>query len=152
MHFIIVQTMMKYSNIDDRSMYARAQHVHHATSVIKRRVQQRSRFRELLIKAAQKAIESGARPTALQYYEACLDLMQPDPWKDKTEDVDYDETLAVYTKTAELYWYQGQFQEAHRLIASTFSGARTAVDKAPLWILQSRLFAQRGDLTAAFQS
>lgn len=102
--------------------------------------------------AAQKAVESGARSSALQYYEACLDLMQPDPWKEGVEDAHYDETLSVYSRAAELYWYQEQHSEAHRLINSIFRGGRSAADKAPAWILQSRLFAQRGDLSAAFQS
>ncbi len=144
--------MMKYSDLDTRSPYAQARHVCEATSVIKRRVQHRSRFRELLFDAAQKAVESGARHTALKYYEAGLELMQADPWKDGAEDVRYDETLSVYTRAAELYSYQGQHSKAHRLIASIFDGARTAAEKAPAWILQSRLLAQRGDTAAAFRS
>ena len=144
--------MMKYSSSDKISLYARARHVCLAATVIKRRVQNRWHFRGLLVQAAQKAVESGARPTALQYYETCLDLMQSDPWQDKGEDVNYNETLSVYTKAAELYWHQGQQDEAHRLITSIFGGARTAADKAPAWILQSRLFAQSGEISAAFRS
>lgn len=152
MHFIITQTMMKYSDTDKTSLYSRARHVCLAASVIKSRVQHRRRFRQLLFLAAQQATESGARSSALQYYEACLDLMQPDPWKEGVEDAFYDETLSVYSRAAELYWYQGQNFEAHKLIDSIFRGGRSAADKAPAWILQSRLFAQRGDLSAAFQS
>lgn len=152
MHFIIVQTMMKYTDLGTGSLYAQARHVCEATSVIKRRVQHRSRFRELLSHAAQKAVESGARHTALKYYEACLELMQTDPWKDGAEDVFYDETLSVYTRAAELYSYQGQHSKAHRLIANTFDRARSGSDKAPAWILQSRLSARRGDTSAAFRS
>lgn len=144
--------MMKYSLLDNISLYARARHVCLATTVIKRRVRNRGQIRNLLVQAAQKAVESGARPTALQYYEACLDLMQSDPWQDGAEDVNYDETLGVYTKATELYSHQGQYLEAHRLIASIFGGVRTAADKAPAWILQSRLFAQCGEISAAFRS
>lgn len=144
--------MMKYSQLDNISLYARARHVCLATTVIKRRVQNRGRIRKLLVQAAQKAVESGARPTALQYYETCLDLMQSDPWQEGAEDVNYNETLSVYTKSAELYWHQGKHSEAHKLITSIFGGARTAADKAPAWILQSRLFAQSGEISAAFRS
>lgn len=144
--------MMKYSKIDKTSLYSQARHVCLAASVIKSRVQHRRRFRQLLFLAAQQATESGARSSALQYYEACLDLMQPDPWEEGVEDACYDETLSVYSRAAELYWYQGQNSEAHKLIDSIFRGGRSAADKAPAWILQSRLFAQRGDLSAAFQS
>lgn len=143
---------MKYSNIDKASLYSRARHICLAVSVIKSRLQHRKRFRELLSVAAQQAVESGARSSALQYYEACLDLMQSDPWTKGVEDAYYDETLSVYSKAAELYWYQEQLSEAHELIASIFRGGRSAADKAPAWILQSRIFAQRGNLSAAFQS
>lgn len=144
--------MMKYSNIDKTSLYSRARHVCLAANVIKSQVQHRRRFRELLFQAAQQAVESGARSSALQYYEICLDLMQPDPWKEGVEDAYYDETLSVHSRAAELYWYQGQHSDAHRLISSIFRGGRSAADKAPAWILQSRLLAQRGDLSAAFKS
>lgn len=144
--------MMKYSDLDTKSLYAQARHVCEATGVIKRRVHHRSRFRELLSHAAQKAVESGARHTALKNYEACIELMQPDPWKDGAEDVFYDETLSVYTRAAELYTYQGQHSKAQRLISATFDRARTGSDKAPAWILQSRLSARRGDTSAAFRS
>ena len=77
--------------------------------------------------------------------------MQSDPWKDGAYDVSYDETLELYTKAAELYWHQGQPSKAFGLLASTFIGARTASDKAPSWILQSKLHASRGDLLGAFK-
>ena len=130
--------MMKYSDLDTESLYAQARHACEATSVLSH--------------AAQKAVESGARHTALKYYEACLELMQTDPWKEGAEDVFYDETLSVYTRAAELYAYQGQHSKAHRLIAATFDRARTGSDKAPAWILQSRLSARRCDTSAAFRS
>lgn len=151
MHFIICQTMMKYSNLDDRSLYARARHVCQAAELIKGRIRHRRRFRELLFQAAQKAIESGARPTALGYYETGLSLMQDEPWKEGA-DVDYEETLNLYTRAAELYWYQSQYPKAHNLLASIFEGAHTASDKAPAWIILSRLYAYQGDTSAAFNA
>lgn len=152
MHFIIVQTMMKYLDLDSGSLYDRARHICQSTSVIKRRVEYRHRFRALLAEAAEKAITSGARPTALQYYESCLALMQPKPWKEGAPDAYYDETLSLYTKAAELYWHQDQVVQAQNLLDSIFSGARTASDKAPAWILQSKLFAQAGNMAGSFSS
>ncbi|KAI9872825.1 MAG: hypothetical protein M1830_001149, partial [Pleopsidium flavum] len=152
MHFIIAQTMMKYSSLDERSLYARARHVCQAVEVIKRKIAHRSQFRELLWQAAQKATESGARPTALVYYTNCLALLQPDPWKEGAPDVYYEETLLLYTRSAEILWHQGNSIEALDLLQSTFSNARTAADKAPSWILQSRLLMQKGDASGAFRS
>lgn len=151
MHFMIVQTMIKYPDLDTRSSYFRARHVCQAVNVIKRRISNRYLFRALLCEAAEKAVESGARPTALDYYETCLALMQqPDPWKEGARDVFYEETLSLYTKAATLYWHQGQPGNAQNLLDSLFAGARTASDKAPSWILQSKLFAQAGNMAGAF--
>ena len=152
MHFIIAQTMMKYLDLNSGSLYDRARHICHSTSVIKGRVGYRHRFRALLAEAAEKAIKSGARPTALQYYESSLALLQPEPWKEGAPDAYYDETLILYTKAAELYWHQGQVGEAQNLLDSIFAGARTASDKAPAWILQSKLFAQAGNMAGSFSS
>ncbi|KAL6715259.1 Chk1 protein kinase [Lecanora helva] len=150
MHFIITQVMMKYSNFDGRSLYARAQHVCKAAKVILRRVKNRHPFRALLVNAAQNALESGARPTALEYYEHGLSLLQVDPWNENSFDVYYIETLCMYTKTAELYWHQGRSIDAENLIGVIFQGAHSASDKAPAWILQSKLFAQKGKMQGAF--
>lgn len=103
MHFLIVQTMIKYPNLDGRSLYARAQHICKAANAIRQRVRNRYRFRALLFEAAQTAIESGARSTALEYYETCLALMQADPWKEGASDVFYEETLILYTKGIYLF-------------------------------------------------
>ena len=152
MHFIIAQTMMKYLDLDSGSLYDRARHICQSASVIRGRVEYRHRFRALLAEAAAKAIKSGARPTALQYYESCLALMQPQPWKEGEPDAYYDETIDLYTKAAELYWHQDQVVEAQNLLDSIFAGARTASDKAPAWILQSKLFAQAGNMAGSFSS
>ena len=149
MHFLISQTMMKYSDLDRRSSYARAQHVCKAASIIRRRVTIRYKFRALLFEAAEMALRSGARPTALQYCEACLALMQPEPWKEGVPDVFYEETLDLYTKAAELYWHQGRPLKAQDLLDSIFAGARPASDKSPAWILQSKVFAQAGNMQGA---
>lgn len=148
---MIVQTMMKYSNLDDRSLYARARHVCQSVGLIKSRIRHRHRFRELLLQAAQKAVQSGARPTALEFYETCLGLTQEDPWEEGP-DVYYEETLNLYTRAAELYWHQGQSSKARGLLASIFEGARTASDKAPAWIIKSRLYAHQGNTSAAFEA
>ncbi|KAL9612330.1 MAG: hypothetical protein Q9167_003063 [Letrouitia subvulpina] len=149
--FRIAQVMMKYSRLDNRSLYAKAQHVCQAASIIKRRVQHRNQFRELLFQAAQRAIESGARPTALQYYGACLDLMQDEPWTDGP-DVYYEETLDVHSKAAELHWHQGQFDKSQDLVFKTLQGARTASDRAPSLIIKSRLLSQQGNIAGAFEA
>lgn len=151
MHFHIAQTLMKYSNLDSRSLYAKAQHICQAESLIKDRVHHRSSYREILIQAAQRAIDSGARPTALQYYKVCLNLMQPNPW-DAAPDVYYDETLDVFTRTAQLCSHQGLLERARQLASEALEATCVASDRAPLWIITSRLLSQQGDIAGAFQA
>ena len=155
MHFIIAQTLMTYFGLEERSPYARANHICQSISMIKKHVVHRSRFRLVLLQAGKRAVESGARSTALSYIDKCLQLMQPDPWNESARDspdVYYEETLEVHTRAAELYWYQGQLSEASTLIASVFEHAHNAVDKAPCWVLYGRVLAQKGDLPAAFDA
>ncbi|KAF2753706.1 putative histidine kinase HHK1p [Pseudovirgaria hyperparasitica] len=62
-----------------------------------------------------------------------------------SKDVNYQETLRLFTRTAECYWFQGLFEPALGLLQTTFNKAKDAVDKAPSWILQSRIWAIQGD-------
>lgn len=79
-------------------------------------------------------------------------LLQHDPWNDGQPDVYYDETLQLHTRAAECHLYMGSYSEAKRLLKTVFQNARTAVEKAPAWVLQSRLYAQEGDTPSAFES
>ena len=151
MHFIIAQTMMKYYD-EDYSSYTRAEHVCRAVTLVKNRIPHRKNFRKLLREAGKKAIDSGAFKRSVYYYENCLELLQSNPWHDDVPDVDYEETLEIHTKLTELYWQQGQVSNALHLLNTTFLNARTNSDKAPSWIIQSRLFAQKGDSSAAFNT
>lgn len=64
----------------------------------------------------------------------------------------YDETLQLHVRASECFLYMAQYSEAKRLLAAVFEKAKTPVDKAPAWVLQSRVFAQEGDSWAAFQA
>lgn len=152
MHFIIAQTMLKYYSADEKSRVNIASHICEAIDIIKRRVVHRQSYRKLLFDCAQAAAESGARSTAAKFYANCFALLQKNPWDDTQPDGYYDETLALYTRAAECYHYMSRNDEAMSLLSVVFSGAKTAVDKAPAWILQSRVYAQRGDSSAAFQA
>ena len=148
MHFIIARTMMSDTTPeDDSSLYAKARHIRASAKLIKLHISDRQQYREIMMRAARKAIESGSRSTALQHFEVCLTLMQSEPWTSG-----YAETLEVYTKAAELYWHQGQFSDADGLLHDIVINGRTAPDRAPAWVIQSRLLARQGNLPAAFDA
>ncbi|KAL8947130.1 MAG: hypothetical protein Q9222_006554 [Ikaeria aurantiellina] len=151
MHFCIAQTLMQSSGTDHRALHAKAQHICQAERLIKERVRHRTRYRNVLSQAAQRALNAGARPTALQYYRTCLNLLQLRPWK-AGEDVYCEETLAVFTKAAQLSWHEGQTESAMRLTSDVLEATNNPADRAPVWIITSRILSQQGDIAGAFQA
>ncbi|KAM7208650.1 Two-component system protein A [Naviculisporaceae sp. PSN 640] len=152
MHFVIAQTLLKYYATDPSSIDNTAAHVCESVDIISRRVSHRYPYRKLLYDCAKAASTRGARPTAAKYYSTAVALLQPDPWEDGADDVSYDETIQLYLQAAECHLYMGHHGPANKLLQTIFDRARTAVDKAPAWILQSRIFAQSGNSRQALES
>lgn len=138
MHFILARTLLQYYPTDENYRDVAANSICESTSTIRTSVPQRKKFRRLLSDHARIACESGVRSASVKAYASCILLLQDDMWNDDADDVMYEETLAIYTSAAECYLYSGQYQEARRLLLEVSTNARTAVDKAPAWILQSR--------------
>ncbi|RKF65723.1 Peroxide stress-activated histidine kinase mak3 [Erysiphe neolycopersici] len=151
-HFIISQTLLKYNFSDGCDKETIAMHIGKSIDIIKAKVTHRRHFREVLLDCAQSATENGAPNTAIRFYQKCFALLQDDPWKDKAVDVYYEETLNLHIRAAECYVYSGRELEATKLLDIIFSHAHTEVDKAPAWVLKSRIFAQKGDSFSAFRA
>ncbi|KJZ80283.1 hypothetical protein HIM_00133 [Hirsutella minnesotensis 3608] len=152
MHFIISKTLLKYYAVEARQRESTASHICEALSIIKRRETARQDYRKLLMDCAQAATENGSRPTAAKYYTAAIDLLQAKPWDDSAEDVSYEETMQLHLRSAECYLFMGQLPAANDLLSVIFANARTPIDKAPAYVLQSRIFTQNGNALAAFIS
>lgn len=151
-NFIKAQVLFQYYSHDDKYRNMLASAIIESAPVIKRSVTRRQPFRKFLVDHAKAANETGFRSTAIDSYACCIVLLQDNMWDGNAEDVSYDETLHIFTAAAECYLYQGQHAEADCLLQSILSHARSAVDKAPAWILQSRMLAQQGNSTDAFQA
>ena len=152
MHFAMARTLLKYYSHDDNYLNIAASSIYESLPIIKSSIAQRRSFRKLLLDYAHAACEAGVRSEAVKAFASCIALLQDDMWNDEADDVFYEETLRVYTEAAECYLYTGQYQEATRLLHSVCSNANNNVDKAPSWILQSRVFSQEGNSTGAFQA
>ncbi|KAK0634856.1 hypothetical protein B0T17DRAFT_611800 [Bombardia bombarda] len=152
MHFVIAQTLLKHYATDPTSTDNTASHICESVNIIRKQVSERRPYRKLLFDCAREATVSGARPTAAKYYSNAVALLQSDPWDDGAEDVFYDETIQLYLRAAECYLYMGHHSAANVLLQTIFGRARTALDKAPAWVLQSRMFAQSGDSKQALDS
>ena len=137
---------------DSKALYMRSRHICLAIDLIKTRESTRAPFRDVLYQAGETAAESGARSTAIYYFAHCLMLLQDDPWDDTKHDVSYQETLQLFVRSAECYWHQNMLDEALSLIRTTFQHARDSCDMASSFILQSRVYAVRGDSFGTFQA
>ncbi|KAH4006879.1 hypothetical protein HBI56_033610 [Parastagonospora nodorum] len=138
--------------LGSKALYMRSRHICLAADLIKSRETKRAPFRDVLYQAGEAACESGARSTGIYYFAHCLVLLQDHPWDDTQPDVSYQETLQLFVRSAECYWHQSMLDEALSLIRTTFKFARNPVDLASSFILQSRVFAVRGDSFGAFQA
>jgi predicted ATPase len=155
MHFAIARIMIEKDFQDNtttrsKSLYVKSQHICAAADLLKAREKIRGPYRALLLQAAVNASESGARSTALFYWAHCLTLLQDKPWDSRMPDVDYQETLTLYTRAAEAYWYQREFDKAMEILDEVFKHARTAMDCAPCMIIKSRVYAVQGNSHDAF--
>ncbi|KAG6213833.1 hypothetical protein E4U50_000863 [Claviceps purpurea] len=152
MHFIICQTLLKYYAVEARQRDSTALHICEAVPIILKRVPVRQEYRELLMDCAQAATENGARSTAAKCYSAAIELLQENCWVDGADDVSYHETMQLYLRLAECHLYMGQLPSANDLLSVIFANVTSVLDKAPAYVLQSRIFAQKGNSLAAFTS
>ncbi|KAH8677463.1 hsp90-like protein [Xylariales sp. PMI_506] len=147
-HFIIAQTLLKHYGSESRWKDNIASHICESVDLVKLRVQRRRPFRKHLMECAATAVENGARPTAANYYRHAVTLLQTDPWSDG-EDSSYQETLELHLRSAECNLFMSNHNAAYEFINAIFKNAKSPEDKAPAWLLKSRIEAQNGDSEAA---
>ncbi|EXJ67505.1 uncharacterized protein A1O5_09518 [Cladophialophora psammophila CBS 110553] len=152
MHFIIAQAMMTYLSQCKYNLYPLARHICLSADIVKERIPTRMRYRDVLWRGAQKAIETGAKATGLWYYKTALQLLQDDKWNPDNPDVFYDETLQLHVNTAEIMYLQGEDVEALELLNETFAHAKCSADKTRSFILKGRVLASQGKFMEAFTS
>ncbi|KIV94754.1 hypothetical protein PV10_02487 [Exophiala mesophila] len=150
MHFIISQTMMTYLSQCKYNLYPLARHICLSSDIIKQRINARLRYRDVLWRGAQKALETGAKDTALCYYKTAIKLLQPARWDNNDSDVFYDETLQLLVNCAELLYTAGEANDALQLLEETFVHARCSADKTRSYILKGRILNSLGSHLEAF--
>lgn len=150
MHFIIAQVMMTYLSQCKYNLYPLARHICLSADLVKERIPSRMRYRDVLWRGAQKAIETGAKPTGLWYYKTAVKLLQDDKWNTDNPDVFYDETLQLYVNSAEIMHVSGEPEEALTFLNETFTNARCSADKTRSYILKGRILASQGKFLDAF--
>jgi tetratricopeptide (TPR) repeat protein len=157
MHFAIAKTMIEHdfrdhSTTSTKWVHVKASHVCACVHLIRERESHRAPYRALLFKAAENASESGARTTALHYLNNCAKLLQESPWDDAKPDTDYQETLSLYTRYAELLWFQREFETSVEVLDKIFANATSPVDLSPALMIKSRVYAVQGNSIEAFST
>lgn len=156
-YYAIAKTMIEHDYKDStitstKSLYIKSQHICAALNLLKERENYRGSYRDILFRAAEDAEDSGARAIALDFLTQCMELLQDQPWDDSHHDTYYQETLTLYTRTAENFWYLGYFDKAAELVQEIFARSRGPIDSAPAWIIESRIYAVQGNSRQAFKA
>ncbi|KAI0479092.1 putative histidine kinase HHK1p [Xylariaceae sp. FL0804] len=152
MRFVIAQTLLKQHGLDSLARDNTALHICESIDIIKRRIVCRHPFRKHLTDCAAAAVDNGARPTAVKYYQSAMMLLHTSPWTDDAEDVYYDETLQLHLRAAQCYIYMGNHAAAHGLIETILSSSSSAEDRAAAYLLQARIQAQSGNSESALKT
>ncbi|KAI5285647.1 hypothetical protein KEM55_000566, partial [Ascosphaera atra] len=151
MHFVIALTLMNSCPVLQRCIYSCARHISLAASLIRRTVRERKKYRDVLHNAASTAAQSEAKPTALEYLETCIFLLQDDPWDTDAEDVCYEETRDVYLETAEMLELLHRTDRADDILTLLFEKAQSPICKVRAWLLKSKILLQADDQSAALE-
>ncbi|KIW05647.1 uncharacterized protein PV09_03515 [Verruconis gallopava] len=157
MHYAIAKTMIDYdykdnANTSAKWIHVKASHICACTDLLREREAYRAPYRSLLFRAAESAADSGARDTALRYWDSCTRLLQDSPWDSDQPDVDFQETLSLHTRYAELLWYQRDFKKATEVLDKIFTNVSSPVDLSPALMISSRVYAVQGNSVEAFST
>ncbi|KAI8145982.1 hypothetical protein BJV82DRAFT_31161 [Fennellomyces sp. T-0311] len=139
MHLRIGQMLM--IDNDSSDVFLTADHFVKSADLIKR-FRSRAKYRHILVKAGEEALNSGALQIARVYYECAMTLLSSHPW-DEDADVSYRETLDLHMRMAELDWWSNKRDEANALLEQIMAHTQgRPVERAQAWRVQARMYFQ----------
>ncbi|KAG2223954.1 hypothetical protein INT45_013411, partial [Circinella minor] len=98
----------------------------------------KTRYREILIESGNKGRTSGAHRMAFAYYMCAIRLGDlKSQWID---DKQYHTTLLLYTNAATLSWAVGQYDKTEELLEAIFKNSRTPSDRIHAYRIQARYY------------
>lgn len=144
MHLRIGQMFMVDSDSDD--VFMMADHFVKSVDLIKR-FRNRTKYRQVLCKAGEEAVNSGASRIGHTYYSHAMALLPPNPWVEDEDifsrDSSYRETLDLYLRMAELEWWSNRRTEADHLLDEIMAHTvNRPVERARAWRVQARMYFQ----------
>ncbi|KAI9489290.1 hypothetical protein BDB00DRAFT_843739 [Zychaea mexicana] len=141
MHLRIGQMLM--IDNDSSDVFLTADHFVKSADLIKR-FRARAKYRHILVKAGEEALNSGALQIARIYYECAMSLLALNPWDEESmPDVSYRETLDLHMRMAELDWWSNKREEANALLDTIMAHTQgRPVERAQAWRVQARMYFQ----------
>ncbi|KAL0077413.1 hypothetical protein J3Q64DRAFT_1769328 [Phycomyces blakesleeanus] len=108
MHLRIAQMLLVDPAAD---IFLTADHVVKSLELVKL-LPDRSKYRQILMKAGDEGYRSGALQMSSIYYNTTLQLLSETPWKQDGPDATYEETLSLYMKLTEMSWRNSERDQA----------------------------------------
>ena len=102
---------------------------------------------EFNLRAGKKSLTAVAYEKAIKYFEAGLDLLSSDCWRQ-----DYDLMLNLYLKAAEALYLAGSFEESRELLKTLFNNTATLIDKMKAYDIKIKLLEKEKKHLAAIET
>lgn len=109
-------------------------------------IQEKQELAQLNLKAARKAKSSTAYQAAYQYLKIGLELLPADSW-----DVRYELIFDLAKEFSECAYLCGEFKEADQQCQILLDRAKTSLEKAEIYRMQSLQYTIRGELKTAIR-
>ncbi|KAK9476939.1 hypothetical protein V1514DRAFT_353836 [Lipomyces japonicus] len=141
MNLLIAQVIMKEPAHDS---YVVCEHLVEALPLIRDK-EYRAPYRKEFANAAKQATESGSVLKAIGLYQLAISLLQEDYWNSEALDVDYTETFDLHVHLGEAYFWNGQADDALKILEKTFKHADTVRRKGDCYGLYNRIYCLKGE-------
>ncbi|KAI8374713.1 uncharacterized protein BYT42DRAFT_577365 [Radiomyces spectabilis] len=102
-------------------------------------VEQKMKYRSILIDSGNRARSSGAHNMALKYYLGAIQLLCPNAW----ETDDYTTVHHLYTNTASLSWIVADYEQTESMLQEIFDHGKTAMDRIVAYRIKSKYYFSR---------
>ncbi|KAI9029591.1 hypothetical protein CLU79DRAFT_734877 [Phycomyces nitens] len=140
MHLRISQMLLVDQTAD---IFLTADHVVKSMALVKL-LPDRSKYRQILMKAGDEGYRSGALQMSSIYYNTTLELLSDTPWKQEGPDATYDETLSLYMKLTEMSWRDSKRDKASLLLQKIMHETENRpIDGAYALRFQARMYFEQ---------
>ncbi|KAI9245223.1 hypothetical protein BDA99DRAFT_565955 [Phascolomyces articulosus] len=133
MHLKIAQYMMEVEKGVD--IFLVSDHLLKCIDLLQT-INDKQRYRQILISAGNKGRTFGAHRMAFEYYMGAVNL--GDTEKQWVDDDEYIATLSLYNDTASLSWTVDKYDKTQELLDIIFKYARTSTDRINAYKVQAR--------------